>query len=96
MNFAEFNKCIDKYSDLVCRYVKRLVNNNDDIAKDITQDTIESLWLNHTKIEFDKGSSYFFTVAHNKTMNYLISRNNNQINITRVPEFTHHGHQYSD
>ncbi|MDO5759525.1 MAG: RNA polymerase sigma factor [Bacteroidota bacterium] len=79
MTEKEYNVCVDKYSDGVFAYLVRNMR-DEQVAKDVLQDSFLSLWKNRAKVEKEKSKSFLFTVAHNfmiNTFNYNKIRQRN-------------------
>lgn len=69
MTVSEFNKCIDDYSDSVYRFILKNCK-DENIAKDIVQDSFEKFWLKKNDIQKGKEKSYLFTVAYHTFIDY--------------------------
>jgi len=63
MTTAEFNQCVDDYSDGVYRFILKNIRDKDK-AKDIVQDSFEKMWLKVKEIDYKKSRSYLFTTAY--------------------------------
>ncbi|HZG01151.1 MAG TPA: RNA polymerase sigma factor [Chitinophagales bacterium] len=63
MNPAEYNRCVDLYSDAVFRFIYSNRKDEDE-ARDAVQDAFETLWRNVEKVELAKAKSYLFSVAY--------------------------------
>jgi RNA polymerase sigma factor (sigma-70 family) len=63
MNPAEYNSCVDLYSDAVFRFVYSN-RKDEEAARDAVQDAFETLWRNRDKVEIGKAKSYLFSVAY--------------------------------
>lgn len=63
MTVAEYNKCVDAFSDGVYRFILHNIRDKDD-AKDIVQDTFEKLWMTYDNVNYLKAKSYIFTTAY--------------------------------
>lgn len=63
MDFVEYNKCVDLYSDHVYRFVLKNIH-NEEMAKDIVQETFTKIWVKVKTIEFNRAKSYIFTTAY--------------------------------
>ena len=70
MNITEFNNCVDSFSDNLYRFLLKKLR-DDAIAEDIMQDSFEVLWINHTKLKFEKAKSYLFSTAYHKMIDYI-------------------------
>ncbi|MFN7312593.1 MAG: RNA polymerase sigma factor [Bacteroidota bacterium] len=63
MTASEYNTCVDLYADGVFRFV--LKNTRDqELSRDVVQDTFEKLWVKAHQIEFATAKSYLFTAAY--------------------------------
>jgi RNA polymerase sigma factor (sigma-70 family) len=95
MTPAEYNKCVDDYSDNLYRFILKSIKDIDK-AKDIVQDTFEKLWIKCPEIDFAKAKSWMFTTGY-RTMIDLIRREKKQGNFNEV-EFSELKHEktYSD
>jgi RNA polymerase sigma factor (sigma-70 family) len=69
MTVAEFNNCVDKYSDCLYRFILKNIR-DDAAAKDIIQDTYEKIWVKHDDITFAKAKSYLFTAAYHTLVDF--------------------------
>ena len=63
MTSTEYNKSVDQYADNVFRFVLSRLK-NEDMAKDVVQDTFAKVWERKENISFAKIKSYLFTTAH--------------------------------
>src|SRR5689334_25269438 len=63
MNPADYNRCVDLYSDAVFRFIYSNLK-DEDAAQDAVQDAFETLWRNVEKVEIGKAKSYLFSVAY--------------------------------
>lgn len=63
MTIAEYNQCIDRYSDHVYRFIVKNIRDEDD-ARDVVQDAFEKVWMKAADIQFEKAKSYLFTTAY--------------------------------
>ena len=70
MKVREYNECVDLYSDKVFRFILKNVN-DEEMAKDIVQDTYLKLWEKHENVEFAKAKSYIFTAAYHTMIDYI-------------------------
>lgn len=82
MTTAEFNKCVDLYSDGLYRFILKNIRDEDE-AKDLVQDSFEKIWQKYTEINFEKAKSYFFSTAYH-TMIDRIRRKKKQVNFDEV------------
>jgi RNA polymerase sigma factor (sigma-70 family) len=70
MTVAEYNKCVDDYSDGVYRFILKNIR-NEDKARDVVQDTYEKLWVKVEEVSPGKGKSYLFTTAYHTMIDLI-------------------------
>lgn len=63
MTAAEYNKCVDDYADSIFRFIVKNLR-NEDVARDVVQDTFEKLWIKVSTIDAATVKSYLFTTAY--------------------------------
>jgi RNA polymerase sigma factor (sigma-70 family) len=63
MTVAEFNLCVDEYSDRLYRFVLKNIKVAS-TAEDIIQETFEKMWLRYENVMYSKAKSYLFTTAY--------------------------------
>lgn len=95
MTVKEYNNIVEMWSDNIYRFV--LSNAKDeDIAKDIVQDTFEKFWLKKDTIEVTKVKSYLFTVAYHKFIDFTRKNKRmtdfDEVNFNEQKDYS----QYSD
>lgn len=95
MTVEEYNRSIDLFSDNVYRFILKNVKDQD-LAKDIVQDSYEKLWMNIENVQFLKVKSYLFTTAYHTFIDYY--RRSKKIEPKPEYESNRHFHseQYSD
>jgi len=70
MTVSEYNKCVDSYSDAVYRFL--LKNTRDeDLAKDLVQDSFLKLWVKRKDVDGKKSKSYLFSTAYHTMIDYI-------------------------
>jgi RNA polymerase sigma-70 factor (ECF subfamily) len=69
LTVAEYNQCVDSYSDALYRFILKHIK-DEDAAKDIVQDTYEKVWRKVNEIECTNAKSYMFTAAHHTLIDY--------------------------
>lgn len=95
MTVSEFNTCVDLYSDNLYRFILKHIKDND-VAKDIVQDTYEKVWRKVNDIESTNAKSYLFTAAHHTLIDYT-RRQRKQTELNETEELKlKHEKQYSD
>ena len=91
MTTAQYNQCVDDYSDGVYRFI--LKNSGDEEkARDVVQDSFEKMWRKVGEISFEKARSYLFTTAY-RTMIDAIRKDRHQ---QPIDDATIDGHGYTD
>lgn len=95
MTRTEYNKSVDHYSDNIYRFILKSIN-DEEVAKDIVQETYTKLWIKHENVSFSKVKSYLFTTAYHTLVDYTRKEKRS----TRIEESHHkqlfHDNQYSD
>lgn len=95
MTVSEFNTCVDLYSDNLYRFILKHIK-DEDIAKDIVQDTYEKVWRKVNDLESSNAKSYLFTAAHHTLIDYT-RRQKKQAELGEAEELNlKHDKQYSD
>lgn len=95
MTTAEYNECVDQHADGVYRFILHNLR-DEELARDIVQDSFEKMWLNVGNINAEKSKSYLFTTAYH-TMLSKIRRDKKQGRWEEVDEQDHsHSRNYSD
>lgn len=95
MTVIEYNQCVDSYSSGLYRFILKHIR-DEDIAKDIVQDTFEKIWRKVNEVESTNAKSYLFTVAHHTLVDHT-RKAKKQGNYSEVVENKlQHSNQYSD
>ncbi|MBS1750006.1 MAG: RNA polymerase sigma-70 factor [Bacteroidetes bacterium] len=69
-----FTEIFYYYANKLYSFIKKLTR-SEEIAEELVQEVFLSLWINREKIaKVENCSSYIFTIAANKTFNYLKSK----------------------
>ena len=63
MTTAQYNQCVDRYSDGVYRFILKNMR-DEEKARDVVQDSFEKMWIKVEEISFEKARSYLFTTAY--------------------------------
>lgn len=63
MEVADYNRCVDEYSDALFRFVLKHLRDRDE-AKDIVQDAFLRLWMKLDQVRPGHARGYLFTTAH--------------------------------
>jgi len=82
MTTAEFNLCVDQHADGVFRFILKNIR-DDEMARDVVQDSFTRMWERFDTIAFEKAKSYLFTTAYH-TMIDAIRKNQRQTSFESV------------
>ncbi|MFH1118431.1 MAG: RNA polymerase sigma factor [Bacteroidota bacterium] len=63
MTAAEYNSCVNSYSDRVYRFILKNIG-DEERARDIVQDSFFKMWEKSKEISSEKAKSYLFTTAY--------------------------------
>lgn len=63
MSPEQYNTCVDLHADGIYRFALKNMRDQD-LAKDIVQESFARLWARIDKVDGKKGKSYLFTTAH--------------------------------
>ena len=63
MTIAEYNTAVDAHADGVYRFALKHLR-DEDLAKDVVQESFARLWMKVDQVEVAKVKSYLFTTAH--------------------------------
>jgi RNA polymerase sigma-70 factor (ECF subfamily) len=75
-NTRAFEGLINRYGQVLYRYIFRLISNDID-AQDIVQETFIKSWKNINKYDISKSfRTWIFTIAHRTAIDYLRKRKN--------------------
>ena len=69
MSEREYNNCVEEFADKVFRFFVKNLHDTFS-AEDLTQDVLETLWKNHSNVDFSKAKAYIFVSAHNTMVNF--------------------------
>ncbi|MBN1598175.1 MAG: RNA polymerase sigma factor [Bacteroidales bacterium] len=81
MTVAEYNLCVKEFADRLYHFILKNIR-DDEVAKDIIQDTYEKFWIRHDQVTFSKSRSYLFTAAYHTMIDYMRKK----MNLTLVDE----------
>lgn len=95
MTVAEYNQCVDSYSDSLYRFILKHIK-DEDVAKDIVQDTYEKVWRKVNDIECTNAKSYMFTAAHHTLVDYTRKAKKQGDFTETIEENLKHEKHYSD
>jgi RNA polymerase sigma-70 factor (ECF subfamily) len=80
MTVAEYNQCVDLYSDGLYRFLLKSVKDKD-TARDLVQETYARLWTKVEDVSFEKSKSYIFTAGYHIMID-LLRRHKRQLDYT--------------
>lgn len=63
MTIAEYNAAVDAHADGIYRFALKHLR-DEDLAKDVVQESFARLWVKVDQVEAAKVKSYLFTTAH--------------------------------
>ncbi len=63
MTLSEYNAAVDAHADGIYRFALKNLR-DEDLAKDIVQESFARLWVKVDQVEAAKAKSYLFTTAH--------------------------------
>jgi len=63
MTAVEYNLCVDRHADGVYRFILKGIS-DEDLARDVVQESFTRLWERHREVESEKAKSYLFTTAY--------------------------------
>ncbi len=76
MTREEYNGCVEKYADVVYRFILKTCRNKA-LSDDIVQDSFLILWENVKNIAFEKAKAFLFTTAYRKMIDNFRHENKN-------------------
>jgi RNA polymerase sigma-70 factor (ECF subfamily) len=93
MEVFEYNRSVDAFSDHIYRYILKQIK-DEDLSKDIVQESYIKLWENVEQIEYVKAKAWLFKTAY-RTMIDIIRKRKFE---SKVDNLNHpkHSTSYSD
>jgi RNA polymerase sigma-70 factor (ECF subfamily) len=93
MNVIEYNRSVDAFSDHIFRYILKQIK-DDELAKDIVQESYIKLWENVDQLHYDKAKAWLFKTAYRTMIDTIRKRKYEQ----KMDEMPHQSHrsEYSD
>ena len=70
MTINEYNNCVDEFSDGVYRFLLKNIR-NDELAKDLVQESFMKLWIKRKEVQFGKSKSYLFSMAYHTMIDHI-------------------------
>ena len=70
MTSNEYNTCVDDFSDGIYRFLLKN-SRNDELARDLVQDTFMKLWIRRKDVQYEKGKSYLFSTAYHTMIDHF-------------------------
>ena len=95
MTINEYNRCVDDFSDGVYRFLLKNIA-DEEIARDLVQDSFMKLWIRRKEVDFRKSKSYLFSTAYHTMIDHV--RKNRRMTSLEGNEHRYETHQehYSD
>lgn len=95
MTVREYNKSVEMFSDNIYRFLLKNTR-NEDVARDIVQETFMKLWDKVEKVNAEKVKSYLFTTAYRTMIDHY--RRENRLSGLEAADFSSlsHTEQYTD
>lgn len=95
MTTEEYNESVDKQSDAIYRFMLKSTR-NEELAKDIVQESFTKLWVKRKEIDGTKAKSYLFTTAYHLMIDiYRKEKRVEDFENIRENDYSHQD-QYSD
>jgi RNA polymerase sigma-70 factor (ECF subfamily) len=95
MTTDEYNRCVDEHSDAVYRFMLKNTR-NEELAKDIVQESFTKLWVKKDEIEGTKAKSYLFSTAYHQMVDiYRKEKRKDDFENVNEQDYSH-SEQYSD
>lgn len=74
---TKYADILDRYADKIERYVRRMVSGDEDVTKDIVQDTFIKAYININSFDIEKKfGPWVYRIAHNECVNYYKKKKN--------------------
>jgi len=70
MTVAEFNNCVDEFSDGVYRFILKNIR-DEEAAKDIVQESFARFWEKRKEVTSEKAKTYLFTTAYHTMIDVI-------------------------
>lgn len=67
MDAKSYNTCVQDWADALFRFACKSTGNEED-ARDIVQNSFETLWQKKENVPLEKGKSFLFQVAYNQSI----------------------------
>ncbi len=87
MEVFEFNRSVDQFSDYIYRYIVKQIR-DDELAKDIVQESYMKLWERVDTVEYLKVKSWLFKTAY-RTMIDIIRKRKFEKKVDELPQESH-------
>ena len=70
MNTNDYNRCVDEHADNLYRFLLKNIK-NDELARDLVQESFLKLWEKRSGVEAKKSKSYLFTTAYHTMIDFI-------------------------
>ncbi len=95
MTTLEYNQCVDQYADAVFRFIRKSVG-DEEVAKDIVQDSFTKMWEKRKNVEGGKAKSYLFTAAYHTMIDTIRKDRKASVDDDFLERNKSHSESYSD
>lgn len=95
MTIEEYNRCVDEHSDAVYRFMLKNTR-NEELAKDIVQESFAKLWEKRVEVDGKKAKSYLFSTAYHQMIDVYRKESRKDDFETVSQQDYSHDDQYSD
>ncbi len=95
MNINEYNRCVDDHADGLYRFLLKNIK-DEDVARDLVQESFMKLWEKRKNVEGIKGKSYLFTTGYHTMIDHI--RKNKKNSAFETVEYKQESYEagYSD
>ncbi|MNU17006.1 RNA polymerase sigma factor SigV [compost metagenome] len=83
MTAQEYNIAVEEWADRLYRFALKTVQEPEE-AKDIVQQSYETLWINREDVPPEKVKSYLFTIAHRRCMDHFRKPKNRELHQEQI------------
>lgn len=95
MTTEEYNQSVDEFSDAVYRFMLKNTQ-NEELAKDIVQESFAKLWVKRKDIDGKKARAYLFSTAYHQMIDvYRKESRKDDFETVQEQDYAHDD-QYSD
>lgn len=83
---ADYNRCVDEYSDPLYRFIVKSVKDRE-MARDVVQESFARLWERRHEVDGQKAKSYLFSTGYHYMIDLLRKekRNGDMESVKEIP-----------